>query len=223
MRDRERLTAVRRARADAAQAYFRAHAAQWDRIRKLHVTDEAVEGAISEALADKPFRSLLDLGTGTGRILELFGAEHRARPRHRSCRSTCCCWRARGSSAPGLRHCSVRQGDIYDLPVPANSFDVVVIHQVLHFLDDGGARDPRGGARAGAVRPPGGGRFRAARSGIPARGARPPPARLRRRDGGAMDGGRRPRRDLAQAACRRSRARTARSRCRSGSAAIRAS
>jgi ubiquinone/menaquinone biosynthesis C-methylase UbiE len=37
----------------------------------------------------------------------------------------------------GLRHCSVRQGDIYDLAVPANSFDVVIIHQVLHFLDDG--------------------------------------------------------------------------------------
>ena len=38
----------------------------------------------------------------------------------------------------GLRHCSVRQGDIYDLAVPAGSFDVVIIHQVLHFLDDGG-------------------------------------------------------------------------------------
>ena len=37
----------------------------------------------------------------------------------------------------GLRHCSVRQGDIYALPVPRDAFDVVVIHQVLHFLDDG--------------------------------------------------------------------------------------
>src|SRR5260221_3852620 len=36
-RDRERLTAVRAQRASAAQTYFRRHAAQWDRIRKLHV------------------------------------------------------------------------------------------------------------------------------------------------------------------------------------------
>ena len=72
-RDRDRLAAVRAQRAAAAQDYFRAHAAQWDRIRKLHVPDEAVEQAIRDALADKPFRSLLDLGTGTGRILEMFG------------------------------------------------------------------------------------------------------------------------------------------------------
>src|SRR2546423_1535140 len=74
-RDRERLTAVRAARAAAAQAYFRAHAAEWDRIRKLHAADEAVEAAIVEALGERPFRSLLDLGTGTGRILELFGPQ----------------------------------------------------------------------------------------------------------------------------------------------------
>ena len=46
----------------------------------------------------------------------------------------------------GLRHCSVRQGDIYDLPLPDNSFDVVIVHQVLHFLDDG-ARAVREAAR----------------------------------------------------------------------------
>ncbi len=74
-RDRARLASVRQARAAAAQAYFRAHAAEWDRIRKLHVADAAVEAAIRTALADKPFRSLLDLGTGTGRMLELFGPE----------------------------------------------------------------------------------------------------------------------------------------------------
>src|SRR5882762_11887648 len=63
-RDRERLAAVRAARAAAAQAYFRRHAVEWDRIRKLHVADEEVEQAIVAALADRPFRSLLDLGTG---------------------------------------------------------------------------------------------------------------------------------------------------------------
>src|SRR6516165_10175593 len=74
-RDRERLAVVRAERAGAAQAYFRRHAAEWDRIRKLHVADEAVEAAIREAVAGVPFRSLLDLGTGTGRMLELLGPD----------------------------------------------------------------------------------------------------------------------------------------------------
>jgi len=64
-RDRERLAAVRQTRAAQAQDYFRAHAAQWDRIRKLHAADEAVEAAIRAALTERSFRSLLDLGTGT--------------------------------------------------------------------------------------------------------------------------------------------------------------
>jgi ubiquinone/menaquinone biosynthesis C-methylase UbiE len=137
MRDRERLSAVRRARATAAQDYFRAHAAQWDRIRKLHVADEAVEHAIRDALAGQPFHSLLDLGTGTGRMLELFGANIERGLGIDLSLDMLLLARARIERA-GLRHCSVRQGDIYDLAVPGNTFDVVVIHQVLHFLDDGG-------------------------------------------------------------------------------------
>jgi len=144
-RDRDRLAAVRSARAAAAQDYFRSHAAQWDRIRKLHVTDEAVEAAIREALADRPFRSLLDLGTGTGRILEMFGAELERGLGIDLSLDMLLLARDRLERA-GLRHCSVRQGDIYDLAVPARSFDVVIIHQVLHFLDDG-ARAIREAAR----------------------------------------------------------------------------
>ena len=144
-RDRERLAAVRRARAAAAQEYFRAHAAQWDRIRKLHVADDAVEAAIRDALGERPFRNLLDLGTGTGRMLELFGpAAERGLGIDLSLDMLQLA-RARIERA-GLKHCSVRQGDIYDLSLPANSFDVVLVHQVLHFLDDG-ARAVREAAR----------------------------------------------------------------------------
>ncbi len=145
VRDRERLASVRRARAQAAQDYFRAHAAEWDRIRKLHVADEAVESAIHDALADRPFRSLLDLGTGTGRMLELFGPDLDRGLGIDLSLDMLLLARARIERA-GLKHCSVRQGDIYDLALPANSFDVVLIHQVLHFLDDG-ARAIREAAR----------------------------------------------------------------------------
>ena len=135
-RDRARLASVRQERAIAAQAYFRAHAAEWDRIRKLHVTDAAVEEAIRAALADKPFRSLLDLGTGTGRMLELFGPEIERGLGLDLSLDMLLLARDRLERA-GLKNCSVRQGDIYDLPLANDSFDVVILHQVLHFLDDG--------------------------------------------------------------------------------------
>jgi ubiquinone/menaquinone biosynthesis C-methylase UbiE len=135
-RDRARLASVRQARAAAAQAYFRAHAAEWDRIRKLHVADDAVEDAIRAALSGKPFRSLLDLGTGTGRMLELYGPEIERGLGLDLSLDMLLLARDRLERA-GLKHCSVRQGDIYDLPLGNDSFDVVILHQVLHFLDDG--------------------------------------------------------------------------------------
>ncbi len=134
-RDRERLTAVRGARAAAAQNYFRRHAAEWDRIRKLHVADAAVEDAIRAALADKPIRALLDLGTGTGRMLELFAPDIERGLGLDLSLDMLAVARSR-LDRTGIRNCSVRQGDIYDLALPRDTFDVVIIHQVLHFLDD---------------------------------------------------------------------------------------
>jgi len=151
LRDRERLAAVRTDRAAAAQNYFRRHAAEWDRIRRLHVADAAVESAIRTALADKPIRSLLDLGTGTGRMLELFGPDIERGLGLDLSLDMLALARARLDRA-GLKHCSVRHGDIYDLALPRDSFDVVIIHQVLHFLDD----SARAIAEAARVLRPGG-------------------------------------------------------------------
>src|ERR1700716_3045138 len=135
-RDRDRLSAVRTQRNEVAQAYFSRHAPEWDRIRKLHAADEAVEQAIIGALAGADIRALLDLGTGTGRMLELFGPRIERGLGLDLSLDMLAFARARLDRA-GLKHCSVRQGDIYDLALPKDSFDAVVIHQVLHFLDDG--------------------------------------------------------------------------------------
>jgi ubiquinone/menaquinone biosynthesis C-methylase UbiE/DNA-binding transcriptional ArsR family regulator len=143
--DRERLSEVRSQRAAAAQAYFAKHAAEWDRLRRLHVADAAVEEAIRAALADEPFRALLDLGTGTGRMLELFGPALERGLGIDLSLDMLALARARLDRA-GLRNCSVRQGDIFQLALPPDSFDVVIIHQVLHYLDDG-ARAIREAAR----------------------------------------------------------------------------
>src|SRR3984885_13165117 len=136
-RDRERLAAVRNARGAAAQNYFRRHAAEWDRIRKLHVADAAVEDAICAALGNQPIRTLLDLGTGTGRMLELFAGDIERGLGLDLSLDMLALARTRLDRA-GLKHCTVRYGDIYDLAIPRDTFDVVIIHQVLHFLDDSG-------------------------------------------------------------------------------------
>jgi ubiquinone/menaquinone biosynthesis C-methylase UbiE len=150
-RDRERLAAVRAARAAAAQNYFRRHAAEWDRIRELHVADAAVEAAIRDSLAGQPIRALLDLGTGTGRMLELFAADIERGLGIDLSLDMLAFARARLDRA-GLKHCSVRHGDIYNLALQRDSFDVVIVHQVLHFLDD----SARAIAEAARVLRPGG-------------------------------------------------------------------
>src|SRR4029077_6348510 len=113
--------------------------------------DAAVEAEIQQALADRPFRSLLDLGTGTGRMLELLGPGLERGLGIDLSLDMLALARARLDRA-GLRHCSVRHGDIYDLALPRDSFDVVIVHQVLHYLDDG-ARALREAARV--LRPQG--------------------------------------------------------------------
>ncbi len=134
-RDRERLDHIRAERSRAAERYFDRHARNWNEIRALHVSEKAVEDAIIEAVGDFPYRALLDLGTGTGRILELLGpAAERGLGIDQSTEMLAIA-RANLERA-GLRNCTVRQGDIYSLPLPRGSQDLVIVHQVLHFLDD---------------------------------------------------------------------------------------
>lgn len=133
--DRVRLDAVRAERAAEAQRYFDRHAAQWDTIRQLHVADERVEEAIARLLPVSPSGSLIDLGTGTGRMLEVLGAQFDHAVGCDLSPSMLGIARAK-LDRPELRHCRVRQADLYALPFDRDAFDVAVIHQVLHLLDD---------------------------------------------------------------------------------------
>jgi ubiquinone/menaquinone biosynthesis C-methylase UbiE len=137
--DRQRLAAVREARAAQAVAYFRTNAAQWERIRALHAPEKDVEAAIVRHIAATPMHLLLDAGTGTGRMLELLSpyvkraigvdvsGEMLAIARDRLTRAH-------------VTHAQVRLGDVYRLPFASGStlsgFDAVLFHQVLHYLDD---------------------------------------------------------------------------------------
>jgi ArsR family transcriptional regulator len=135
VRDRQRAQSVQEERQAAAQSYFRAHAAEWDRIRALHVAEAEVEAAVSDALGPGPFDFLVDVGTGTGRMLELFAPRFR-RGLGLDLNPAMLAYARAKLERAGLTHAQVRQGNIYDLPLADRSADAVVMHQVLHFLSD---------------------------------------------------------------------------------------
>jgi len=129
--DIARLAAVRADRAAAAEQYFEAHAAEWDAIRSLHVAETEVEGAIVRALGDAPIGRLVDIGTGTGRMIELFGG-HAASALGVD-RSPEMLRLARSKLAQANIPHELRQGDMYALPLSGGCADTVIVHQVLHY------------------------------------------------------------------------------------------
>jgi ArsR family transcriptional regulator len=133
--DRSRLEAVRAQRAQAAQHFFARLAPDWDRIRSLHAPEATVESAVLEALGSRPIRDLVDLGTGTGRMLQLL-APRAARAVGLDASHAMLSVARANLERAGLRGVELRQGDIYAPPFPRNAFDLVIIHQVLHYLDD---------------------------------------------------------------------------------------
>jgi ArsR family transcriptional regulator len=134
LRDSERLLAVKRLRAERAQAYFSRNASEWDELRRLHVSDAAVEAALWKLIGKTPIDALLDLGTGTGWILQLLSNFYRRAVGIDASRDMLSVARSNLDKA-GIVKASVRHGDILNLPLEGQDFDLITIHQVLHFLD----------------------------------------------------------------------------------------
>lgn len=134
-RDSERAEQQKREREAAAQDYFRAHADNWDRIRSLYVPAAAVETAITKALDGPPFKFFVDLGTGTGRMLELF-ADRYARGLGLDVNQSMLAYARSRLSRAGLTVAEVRHGDIYDLALSDGVADGMILHQVLHYLSE---------------------------------------------------------------------------------------
>lgn len=132
-----RLAAVKRERAEAAQVYFRVNAGEWDRLRSLHVDDREVEHLLVELLPETDLGHLLDIGTGTGRVLEVLAPRLHHGEGIDLSREMLAVARANLDRA-GTTNCTVRQADMYDLPFDRSAFDTVTIHQVLHFADEPG-------------------------------------------------------------------------------------
>ena len=132
--DLQRLAAIKRQRAEVAAAYFSENAAQWHRIRSLYIDETEVEAALSEVIAAAGPQDLLDIGTGTGRMLEILGPRVIHALGIDQSREMLAVARV-NLERTGLANSTVRLGDMYQLPLADASFDAVVIHQVLHYAD----------------------------------------------------------------------------------------
>lgn len=135
--DRLRLEAVRSSQQMQAAEYFAKVADSWDLLRSLHVSEEAVEAALLAAIGDRIVDLVIDLGTGTGRMLEMLREHYRRGIGIDASREMIAVARAK-LAASAVNHAQVRLGDISDLDTAAGKADMIVIHQVLHYFDDPG-------------------------------------------------------------------------------------
>lgn len=133
--DRARLDAVRSRRAEAASEYFERIAPIWDEERSLHASADAVESAVLEVIGTGRFGRVLDVGTGTGRMLQLLTERADHAVGLDASHSMLAVARA-NLERLGLAGWELRQGDVYSPPLDRSSFDLVVVHQVLHYLED---------------------------------------------------------------------------------------
>jgi ubiquinone/menaquinone biosynthesis C-methylase UbiE/DNA-binding MarR family transcriptional regulator len=134
-RDLSRLQQVRDVRAQEAQDYFQTVAESWDSIRALHVSPQRVESKLREIIGDSIVTELLDIGTGTGRILEILAPQ----VKHGvgvDLSSGMLALARSNIERHGLNHLQVRKGDMYSLPVDNGSVDLAIVHMVLHYSDE---------------------------------------------------------------------------------------
>jgi ArsR family transcriptional regulator len=149
--DLKRLAEVKEERSRAAADYFRRNARRWHELRSLHVDEAEVENVLRRLLPTTGVGDLLDVGTGTGRMLEVFGPRFGRGLGIDLSHDMLAVARA-NLERSGLKNLVVRKGDMYQLAFPDASFDAVTVHQVLHF-----AHDPaRAIAEAARVLRPGG-------------------------------------------------------------------
>lgn len=134
-RDYQRLEAVRAEREANAAAYFERIAPRWDEIRSLYAPETSVEAAVERAAGPGPFERVVDLGTGSGRMLTLLGRKAKMSIGLDLSQQMLNIARSNVSRA-GLEKVELRHGDIFATRLPAKSADLVIVHQVLHYLSD---------------------------------------------------------------------------------------
>ncbi len=133
--DRRQAARVLAERARAASERFRRQGADWDEMRALDLPAPAVEAALLALVPDDASPRLLDIGTGTGRVLELLAPRVAQGLGVDASKAMLALARARLARAD-FSHCAVRLADMYRLPLADASFDIAVLQMVLHYAED---------------------------------------------------------------------------------------
>ncbi len=133
--DRQRLIEIRTQREAQAANFFAAHAAEWDKMRSLYVPEQAVEGQLQAMIGGAMVAELLDIGTGTGRMAELFAPLATHVTALDNSPEMLRLARARLHDL-GPKRCDLVQADFRALPLVDSRYDLVLLHQVLHFAQD---------------------------------------------------------------------------------------
>ncbi len=136
--DRRKLNAIRLSRAETAENYFARHAEEWDDLRRMHSADNLVEARLIDALGENTLGHVLDIGTGTGRMAELFAPRAERIVALDKNLEMLRIARAKLQHLPA-ETVELVQGDFVDLPFDQDQFDTILLHQVLHFAQDPGA------------------------------------------------------------------------------------
>ena len=132
--DRRHAARVLAERARIASDSFRKRGADWDEAHALALPVDAIEHAVLDAVGDRPGR-LLDIGTGTGRLLERLAPRVDHGVGIDASRAMLALARSRLSKSE-LAHCAVRQADMYRLPMADGTFDTAILQMVLHYAED---------------------------------------------------------------------------------------
>ena len=132
--DSERLVRIKAHNAKMAADYFAANACDWDQLRTMVGSDKRIEDAMLKTICGRNFTTMIDMGTGTGRIAEIFAPFASKVTAYDSSQEMLKLARSKFEQA-GLNHCQARLADITALPSATESVDLITIHQVLHYLD----------------------------------------------------------------------------------------
>jgi len=133
-RDRKKLEEIRQEKTRVAEAYFSQHADEWDSIRARMVSDTDIENRLINLVRTSKIKVLLDLGTGTGRILEILAPYISKGIGFDLSKEMLGVARSKLENA-GVIHCTVRHSDIHDINMSDGCADAITIHQVLHYCD----------------------------------------------------------------------------------------
>jgi DNA-binding transcriptional ArsR family regulator len=130
--DQSRLIELQAARATLSETFIETELPDWLRLHEYHGDTARFESAVQDALAEKTVGHLLDVATGTGRMLKIVGPLASSGVGIDLSKKMVTVARSVLAES-GLAHLTVRQEDMYQMRFAARHFDTITIDQVLYF------------------------------------------------------------------------------------------